>query len=203
MLKLGVLASGRGTNLQSIIDAVKAGELEAEIEVVISDNQDAQALERAAKHQIEARYVGPGNYDNIQDFEQAIIDQLERNDVELVILAGFMKLLSPYFIEYYQSRIMNIHPSLLPAFKGLHAQQQALDYGVKVAGCTVHFVDQGMDTGPIILQAAVEVKEDDTEESLASRILEEEHRIYPAAIKLYAEGKLEIEGGKVKIKESL
>ncbi|MCK8826882.1 phosphoribosylglycinamide formyltransferase [Natroniella acetigena] len=199
MLKLGVLASGRGSNLQSIIDAVEAGELSVEIEVVISDNEDAQALERAAKHQIEAQYVGPEDYNNNQDFEQAIIDDLERNDVELVILAGFMKLMSPYFIEHYQGRIMNIHPSLLPAFKGLHAQQQALDYGVKVSGCTVHFVDQGMDTGPIILQAAVPVKEDDTEESLANRILEEEHRIYPAAIKLYAEGKLEIEDGRVRI----
>ncbi|WP_408955347.1 phosphoribosylglycinamide formyltransferase [Natroniella sp. ANB-PHB2] len=200
MLKLGVLASGRGSNLQSIIDAVEAGEIEAEVKVVISDNENAQALERATKHQIEAQYVGPEDYSTSNGFEQAIIDQLERYDVELVILAGFMKLLSPYFIKYYQNRIMNIHPSLLPAFKGLHAQQQALDYGVKVAGCTVHFVDQGMDTGPIILQAVVPVKEDDTEDSLATRILEEEHKVYPEAVKLYAEDKLEIEGRKVIIK---
>ncbi|MBM7557590.1 phosphoribosylglycinamide formyltransferase [Halanaerobacter jeridensis] len=201
MLKIGVLASGRGTNLQSIIDGIESGEITAEIELVISDNEDAGALERAKKHNIDSCYINPADYETDQDFEQEMVNNLKEKDVELVVMAGFMRLLSPYFIRQYRHQIMNIHPSLLPAFKGLHAQKQALDYGVKVAGCTVHFADEGMDTGPIILQAAVEVKWDDTEERLAARILEQEHKIYPEAIRLYAEDKLEVIDGKVKIKE--
>ena len=201
MLKIGVLASGRGTNLQSIIDGIESGEIPAEIELVISDNEDAGALERANKHNIDSCYINPADYETDQDFEQEMVNNLKEKDVELVVMAGFMRLLSPYFIRQYRHQIMNIHPSLLPAFKGLHAQKQALDYGVKVAGCTVHFADEGMDTGPIILQAAVEVKWDDTEERLAARILEQEHKIYPEAIRLYAEDKLEVIDGKVKIKE--
>ncbi|GAB6099616.1 phosphoribosylglycinamide formyltransferase [Halanaerocella petrolearia] len=201
MLKVGVLASGRGTNLQSIIDSIKTGQLPAEIKVVISDNEEVTALDRAEKYGIEGFYVNPQQYETTEDFEQAMVDTLEEYDVELVVMAGFMRLLSPYFIRQYKNKIMNIHPSLLPAFKGLHAQQQALDYGVKVAGCTVHFADEGMDTGPIILQATVPVKDEDTEETLANRILQEEHKIYPEAIRLYAEGKLEIKDGKVTIKE--
>lgn len=201
MLKVGVLASGRGTNLQSIIDGIKEGEVPAEIKVVISDNEEAKALDRAKKYGIEGFYVNPEQYETTEDFEQAMVDILQDYDVELVVMAGFMRLLSPYFIRQYKNKIMNIHPSLLPAFKGLHAQKQALDYGVKVAGCTVHFADEGMDTGPIILQATVPVKQDDTEETLANRILQQEHKIYPQAIKLYAEGKLRVENGKVIIKE--
>ena len=201
MLKIGVLASGRGTNLQSIIDGIESGEIPAQIELVISDNEDAGALERANKHNIASCYINPDDYQTDQDFEQEMVNNLKERDVELVVMAGFMRLLSPYFIRQYRHQIMNIHPSLLPAFKGLHAQKQALDYGVKVAGCTVHFADEGMDTGPIILQAAVEVKWDDTEERLAARILEQEHKIYPEAIRLYAEDKLEVIDGKVKIKE--
>ncbi|GAB6137188.1 phosphoribosylglycinamide formyltransferase [Halanaerobaculum tunisiense] len=201
MLKVGVLASGRGTNLQSIINGIEAGEVPAEIKIVISDREEAKALERAARYGIDAVYVNPQQYDTTKDFEQALLDILEEQEIELVAMAGFMRLLTSYFIGHYRNQIMNIHPSLLPAFKGLHAQQQALDYGVKVAGCTVHFADEGMDTGPIILQAAVPVKQDDTEETLANRILEEEHKIYPRAIKLYAEGKLEVRDGKVRIQK--
>ncbi|AGB42457.1 phosphoribosylglycinamide formyltransferase, formyltetrahydrofolate-dependent [Halobacteroides halobius DSM 5150] len=201
MLKIGVLASGRGTNLQSIIDGIKAGEIPAEIEVVISDKETAKALERAAKYDIDNQYVNPQDYNTTEEFEQGMIDILEQHNVQLVIMAGFMRLLTPYFVKKYKDSVMNIHPSLLPAFKGLHAQKQALDYGVKVAGCTVHFADEGMDTGPIILQATVPVKEDDTEETLANRILQKEHKIYPKAIRLYAEDKLEVKNGKVIIKE--
>ena len=200
MLKIGVLASGRGTNLQSIIDGIEAGEIPAVIKLVISDKENAGALDRAEQHGITGCHINPADYKTDQDFERAMINQFQQQGVELVVMAGFMRLLSLYFIRKYKNQIMNIHPSLLPAFKGLHAQKQALDYGVKVAGCTVHFADEGMDTGPIILQAAVEVKDDDTEDTLAARILEEEHKIYPRAIKLYAEDKLEIVDGKVKIK---
>ncbi|MGM0502385.1 MAG: phosphoribosylglycinamide formyltransferase [Bacillota bacterium] len=200
MLKIGVLASGRGTNLQSIIAAIEAGEIPAEIKLVISDKQEAGALARAEKHEIDNCYINPADYENNEDFEQEMVDRLKDQGVELVVMAGFMRLLSPYFIRQYRNQIMNIHPSLLPAFKGLHAQKQALDYGVKIAGCTVHFADEGMDTGPIILQAAVEVKQDDTEETLANRILEQEHQIYPQAIKLYAEDRLEVVEGQVRVK---
>jgi phosphoribosylglycinamide formyltransferase-1 len=201
MLKIGVLASGRGTNLQSIIAAIEAGEIPAEIELVISDQENAGALTRAEKHNINNCYIDPDKYQTNEDFEQEMVDSLKEQGVELVVMAGFMRLLSPYFIRQYRNQIMNIHPSLLPAFKGLHAQKQALEYGVKIAGCTVHFADEGMDTGPIILQAAVEVKDDDTVETLAGRILEQEHNIYPRAIKLYAEDNLEVIDGKVRVKE--
>jgi len=197
MLKIGVLASGRGTNLQSIIDSIKERKIEAEIEVVISDKESAYALKRVAKYGIDSIYINPKDYENKKDFEQEMIDKLEEYDVELVVMAGFMRILSPHFVRYYKNRVMNIHPSLLPSFTGLHAQKQALDYGVKLAGCTVHFADEGMDTGPIIIQAAVSVKDDDTEDTLAARILKEEHRIYPEAIRLYSEGQLKLEDGKV------
>ncbi len=199
MLRIGVLASGRGSNLQSIIDSIEARELKAEISLVISDKEGAKALIRADKYNIINHYINPKDYAGKKNFEQAMINALEEQNVELVVMAGFMRILSPYFIRHYRNRVMNIHPSLLPAFTGLDAQQQALDYGAKVAGCTVHFADEGMDTGPIILQEVVEVKEDDTKDTLSQRILAEEHRIYPHAINLYSEEKLEIVEGKVRI----
>lgn len=201
MLKIGVLASGRGTNLQSIIDSIQRGDLKIEIRIVISDRKGAKALSRASKYHIPNQYINPDDYATKEEFEQAMINLLDEHKVELVILAGFMRLLTPYFVRHYKNKIMNIHPSLLPAFPGLNAQRQALEYGVKIAGCTVHFVDEGMDTGPIILQAAVPVKEGDTEETLAERILQKEHRIYPEAIRLYSEGRLKIEGRVVKVVE--
>ena len=197
MIKLGVLCSGRGTDLQSIIDAIADGKLNAEIAVVLTDKPNVMALERAQKAQIKNLCIDRKKFDNKADFETALLNELKAAGVDLVILAGFMRILSPSFVHEYKERIMNIHPSLLPSFPGAHAHRDVLAYGVKVSGCTVHFVDEGTDSGPIIMQAAVEVKDDDTEETLAARVLEQEHIIYPKAIQLYVEGKLEIVGRKV------
>ncbi|MBI4561240.1 MAG: phosphoribosylglycinamide formyltransferase [Candidatus Rokubacteria bacterium] len=199
-LRIGVLASGRGSNLQAIIDAIEVGKLAACLPVVISDRRDAQALERARKHGTEAVFVDPKAHADREAFDRAVLAVLAEHGVELVCLAGFMRILTPVFVRAYPGRIMNIHPALLPTFPGLHAQRQALEHGVKVSGATVHFVDEGVDTGPIILQAAVPVHEDDTEETLAARILAEEHRIYPRAIQLFAEGRLEVRGRRVLIR---
>jgi len=199
-LRIGVLASGRGSNLQAIIDAIEVGKLAACLAVVISDRPDAQALERARKHGTEGVFVDPKAHADREAFDRAVLAVLAEHRVELVCLAGFMRILTPMFVRAYAGRIMNIHPALLPTFPGLHAQRQALEHGVKVSGATVHFVDEGVDTGPIILQAAVPVHEDDTEETLAARILAEEHRIYPEAIQLFAEGRLEVRGRRVLIR---
>lgn len=198
-LKLGVLVSGRGTNLQSIINSIEDGRLDAEIAIVISDTPEVEALERAEKHDIENQYIGKEDFTTVKEYESAMIEVLEEYGVELVAMAGFMTFLSPHFIDYYRDRIMNIHPSLLPAFPGMDAQRQAFNYGVKVTGCTVHFADEGVDTGPIILQESVPVLEDDTVNSLSKRILAEEHRIYPKAIQLYANNRLKVKGRKVEI----
>jgi phosphoribosylglycinamide formyltransferase-1 len=205
MVPIGVLASGRGTNLQAIIDAIKSGYIKnAEIKVVISDRADAYALERARAASIPAVYLDPTPYKGRrEEYDSLIIKTLIDHGVTpeegLVLLAGYMRILSPMFIQRYRMRILNIHPSLLPAFPGLRAQKQALEYGVKYTGCTVHFADEEVDKGPIILQAVVPVYDDDTEETLSERILKEEHRIYPEAVKLFVEGRLKIEGRKVKI----
>ncbi|MGI6224790.1 MAG: phosphoribosylglycinamide formyltransferase [Peptococcales bacterium] len=185
--RLAVLASGRGSNLQALIDAIQKGEIPAEIAVVISDKLNAIALERARKHNIPAITILRNDFPTREVFEEKILEAIKEYQCDLICLAGFMRILSPYFINNAKVKIINIHPSLLPAFPGLNAQKQALDYGVKFSGCTVHFVDEGMDTGPIILQAVVPVLDDDTEETLADRILKEEHRIYPEAIKLLAQ----------------
>jgi len=195
MTKLAVLCSGRGSDLQSIIDAIERGELNAKIEVVITDKPQVQALDRAEKAGIKNICVDRKLFENRADFEAEILKNL--SEIDLVVLAGFMRILSPEFVKKFAGRLMNIHPSLLPSFPGAHAHRDVLAYGVKVSGCTVHFVDEGTDSGPIILQAAVEVKDDDTEETLAARVLEQEHKIYPEAIKLFVEGKLKIEGRKV------
>jgi len=200
MINIGVLVSGRGTNLQSIIDAIREGKIEGRISIVISDNRKAFALKRAEKSNIETRYIDFKSFKNREDYDKKIVEYLKEKNVDLVVLAGYMRILSPYFIKMYKNRIMNIHPALLPSFPGLHAQRQAVEYGVKVSGCTVHFVDEGVDSGPIILQKAVEVEDGDTEESLAERILKEEHQIYPRAIQLFSEGRLVIKGRKVYIK---
>jgi len=200
MINIGVLVSGRGTNLQSIIDAIREGKIEGRISIVISDNRKAFALKRAEKSNIETRYIDFKSFKNREDYDKKIVEYLKEKNVDLVVLAGYMRILSPYFIKMYKNRIMNIHPALLPSFPGLHAQRQAVEYGVKVSGCTVHFVDEGVDSGPIILQKAVEVEDSDTEESLAERILKEEHQIYPRAIQLFSEGRLVIKGRKVYIK---
>src|SRR4030042_709314 len=199
-LKLGILASGRGSNFQSIIDAINSGRVKAEIAVLITDNTSAFAIERAKKHGIEYLVIRPKEYAKRDDFFIKIAEELKKRDVGLVVLAGFMRIVGKPLIDAFPGMIMNIHPALLPSFPGLHGQKQAFEYGVKFSGFTVHFVDEGVDTGPIIIQSVVPVYDDDTAEILASRILTEEHRIYPQAIHFYAEGKLEIKDRKVRIK---
>jgi len=191
--------SGRGSNLQAIIDCIESGCLAAKITAVISDVGDAYALERAKKHGIEAVFIDPRDFASKELYEKKILEALKKHNAELLLLAGYMRILGKTLLSAYKNRILNIHPALLPAFPGLHAQKQAFDHGVKVAGCTVHFVDEALDGGPIILQRCVEVKEDDTAETLADRILEQEHKIYPEAVKLFVENRLRIEGRKVKI----
>lgn len=200
MVNLGILASGRGSNLQAIIDAIAAKTLNAEIKILVVDAPSAYAIERAKKHGIPYLYINPKDFSSKDEFFRKIADTLKSKSVDLVILAGFMAIVRKPLLDAFPMRVINIHPALLPAFPGLHGQRQALDYGVKVSGCTVHFVDEGMDTGPIIIQAVVPQLSDDTEESLSERILSFEHKIYPEAIRLFSEGKLEVIGRKVKIK---
>jgi phosphoribosylglycinamide formyltransferase-1 len=196
-VKIAVLVSGRGSNLQAIIESIEKGYIRnAAIHVVISNKADAYALERARNHGISAVFLDPKNYDRA-GYDRAILNVLKQYDTDLLLLAGYFRLLGSEIIEAYRNRVLNIHPSLLPAFKGLHAQKQAFEYGVKVAGCTVHFVDEGLDSGPIIIQRCVPVLPEDTEETLTERILEQEHLIYPEAVKLFVEGKLKIEGRNV------
>ncbi|MEJ2682763.1 MAG: phosphoribosylglycinamide formyltransferase [Candidatus Sulfobium sp.] len=195
------MASGRGSNFQSIIDSVESGYLDAEIKVLVTDNRDAFALERARKSGIESLVVVPKEFGSRDDYFRRIAEELRGRGVSLVVLAGFMRIVGKPLLHEFPNRVMNIHPALLPSFPGLHGQRQAVDYGVKISGCTVHFVDEGMDTGPIIIQAAVPVRHDDTEESLSERILRLEHRIYPEAIKMFVEGRLDVRGRKVIIKE--
>jgi len=196
-VNIGVLVSGSGSNLQSIIDQIEQERLHAEIKVVISNNPHAYALERAARHHLPVHVISPLDFHQREDFDRQMTEALNACEVELVVLAGFMRVLTPSFLRSFPGRVMNIHPSLLPAFPGLHVQQQAVEYGVRFSGCTVHFVDEGVDTGPIIIQAIVPVFDADTADTLAARILREEHLIYPQAIQLYAERRLEVQGRKV------
>jgi phosphoribosylglycinamide formyltransferase 1 len=196
-IPIGVLISGSGTNLQSIIDAVEAKKLDAKIELVLSNKADAYGLVRAQNHGIPIEVLEHKGFASREAYDQTVVDLLRGQGVELVALAGFMRLLSPDFLKAYSNRIMNIHPALLPAFPGLHVQRKAVEHGVRFSGCTVHFVNEECDEGPIIIQAVVPVFPDDTEEILAARILAQEHRIYPRAIQLYAEGRLHIVGRKV------
>lgn len=199
-LVLGVLASGRGSNLEAIIDAIGAGRCPARVAVVVSDRKDAPALDRARRAGVRAVHLDPRAHPDRAAFDAAMADILDANGVELICLAGYMRVLSAEFVRRYRTRVLNVHPALLPAFPGLHAQRQALEYGVRVTGATVHFVDEGVDTGPIVLQAPVPVLEGDTEETLAARILVEEHRLYPEAIRLYAEGRLQVTGRRVSVR---
>lgn len=198
-MNIAVLCSGSGTNLQAIIDSVKSGYIPAKIALVVSDNEDAFALERAKKAGIETLVLNQKNFKTRDDFDKEIVNNLKKRNIELVALAGFMRLLSSSFIKEYKNRIMNIHPALLPAFKGTHGIKDALEYGAKITGPTVHFVDEKLDHGAIILQRVVEVKDGDTEETLLERVHREEHKIYPEAIKLFVEGKLKMEGRRVRI----
>lgn len=206
-LRVAVLASGRGSNLQAVIDAIEAGTVQAKIVTVISNKKDAPALERANRHGLSSLFVDPKPYagrpDSREAYDRELLDVLRRHDVELVLLAGYMKIVTKVLVEAFANRMMNIHPSLLPSFPGLDVQKKAIEWGCKLAGCTVHFVTEGVDEGPIILQAAVPILDDDTSDTLAARILEQEHKIYPRAVQLFAEGRLRvverrvvIEGGK-------
>jgi len=197
LISIAVLCSGNGTNLQAIIDNVKSGYIPAEIALVVSDRKDAFALERASKAGIETITLDKKDYKGREDFDKELIKHLKKRDVGLVVLAGFMRLLSGYFIKEYKNKIINIHPALLPSFKGTHGVKDALECGVKVTGVSVHFVDENLDNGPIITQKCVDIKDDDTEKTLLERVHIEEHKIYPEAIKLFVEGKLKIEGRKV------
>jgi phosphoribosylglycinamide formyltransferase 1 len=199
-LRVGVLASGRGSNLQALLDASARPDYPAEVVVVIADRERAAALDRARTAGMEALFVNPKDFGDRESFDLALVRELTARRVGLVCHAGFMRILSAPYVRAFAGRAMNIHPSLLPAFPGLHAQRQALEHGAKVAGATVHFVDEGVDTGPIVLQASVPVHPDDTEESLSARILVEEHRLYPEAVRLFAEGRLEVVGRRVIIR---
>jgi len=199
-LRVGVLASGGGTDLQSIIDASESGKIDAEVVVVISDKSDAFTLKRAEKHKIKAFYVDPHGKKQ-QEHDKEVDKILKEYDVGLVVGAGYMKILSDCFVKEWYGRLINIHPALLPSFKGANGQGDAFDYGVKLSGCTIHFMDEHMDHGPIILQAAVKVLPGDDRDKLAARILEVEHQILPRAVQLFAENRLKIDGRKVKIKK--
>ncbi len=196
-LAVGVLASGRGSNLQAILAACARPGFPAHVAVVISDREQAAALQAARTAGVEALWVNPKDFGDREAFDLALVDELRRRGVGLVCHAGFMRILSPAYVSAFAGRALNVHPSLLPAFPGLRAQRQALDHGVRVTGATVHFIDEGVDTGPIVLQAAVPIEPGDTEETLAARILEQEHRLYPEAVRLFAEGRLRIEGRRV------
>ncbi len=202
-LAVGVLASGRGSNLQALLDACAAPDFPARVVVVISDREHAPALERARAAGVEAVWVNPKDFTSRESFDLTLVRELEKRQVGLVCHAGFMRILSPAYVHAFAGRALNIHPSLLPAFPGLHAQRQALEHGVRVSGATVHFLEDGVDSGPIVLQAAVPVLPGDTEETLAARILVEEHRLYPAAVRLFAEGRLELVGRRVLVKAAV
>ena len=202
-LRVAVLASGRGSNLQAIIDAIEAGTVHAKIVAVISNKKDSPALERARRHGLSSLFVDPKPYagrpDSREAYDRELLDVLLQHDVELVLLAGYMKIVTKILVEAFTNRMMNIHPSLLPSFPGLEVQKKAIEWGCKLAGCTVHFVTEGVDEGPIILQAAVPILDDDSPDTLAVRILAQEHKTYPRAVHLFAEGRLRVEGRRVLI----
>ncbi len=195
--RIGVLLSGRGSNFEALAESASAGRIpDAEIAIVISNRDDAPGIERARARGIETRVI-PSKGLERETYDRMVVAALQEKRVDLVCLAGFMRLLSPYFVAAYRNRILNIHPSLLPAFPAMEAQRQALEYGVRWSGCTVHFVDENLDAGPIVVQAPVEVRDDDTPESLAARVLKEEHRIYTEAVRIVLEGRYRIEGRRV------
>ncbi len=205
-INIAVLISGGGTNLQAVIDKIEEGAIPARIAVVISSREDAYGLKRAEAHGIEGIYIGASNYPDPKLRRKKILELLRDKKIDLIVLAGYMSILDKEIVEAYPNRIINIHPSLIPSFcgKGFYGKRvhkSVLEYGAKVTGATVHFVDEGTDTGPVILQKAVEVKDEDTVETLAQRVLEVEHELLPLAVKLFAEGRLDIEGRKVKVKQ--
>ena len=202
MLNIGVLVSGRGSNLQAIINSIEEGKVEARIKLVISDNPRAYAIERCKRHRIPHRVVERRDFPSKREFEEEMVRLLKGEGVELVVLAGFMRILSGDFLKHFPNRIINIHPSLIPAFQGLHAQRRAVEFGAKFSGCTVHLVDESVDGGPVIVQAVVPLLPEDTEESLSERILKFEHRILPQTVQWFAEGRVEVEGRKVTVRDA-
>lgn len=196
---IAVLVSGGGSNLQAILDACDRGEIPCRVVLVISNKEDAYGLVRAKKHGIPAEIVRHRDFPTREAFDARLVEVIRGSGAELVCLAGFMRVLTPVFVRAFPNRILNIHPALLPSFPGTHGPKQALEYGVRFSGCTVHILDEGVDTGPIVVQAVVPVFDDDTEESLAARILVQEHRIYPMAIRLFFQGRLQLDGRRVKI----
>lgn len=196
---IAVLVSGSGSNLQAIIDASERGEIPCRVGIVISNKADAYGLVRAKKHGIPTKSVDHKGFSTREEFDAKLVEIIRGTGAELVCLAGFMRVLTPVFVHAFPNRILNIHPALLPSFPGTHGPGQALSYGVRFSGCTVHFLDEGVDTGPVIVQAVVPLYDDDTEETLAARILVQEHRIYPMAIRLFFSGKLEVKGRRVKV----
>ena len=197
--RIAVLASGRGSNFQAVIDAIQDGKIPATCVALISDNPKAYAIERAKKAKIPVMLIDYSMFSSRELYESALLSAMQQVKADLFVLAGYMRIIGSAIVRSFPGKMMNIHPALLPSFTGLHAQRQAVEYGVKVSGCTVHFVDEGMDTGPIIIQSAVPVSFEDTEESLSERILKMEHKIFPEAIRLFSEGRLEVIGRKVKI----
>lgn len=198
-LKIGVLISGRGSNMAALIEAAKADDYPAEVALVVSNVADAPGVATAKGQEIATAIVSHRGQPDRETFDRAVTAELERHGVELVVLAGFMRIFSPWFPQHWKGRLINIHPSLLPAFKGLRVQQQAIDAGVRVSGCTVHFVTEDLDGGPIIAQAAVPVLPEDTADALAARILRQEHRLYPLVVRWFAEGRVTIEEGRVRV----
>lgn len=199
MVNLAVFASGNGSNLQAIIEAIESGKLAAKILLVFSDRKDAYALERAKKHRIPTLYLTPKEFSSREEHEKKIVEHLEKLGVELIVLAGYMRILTPFIIRRYRLRIINIHPALLPSFAGTHGIEDAVKYGVKYTGVTIHFVDEGVDTGPIIIQEVVRIEESDTLETLEPKIHTIEHKLYPQVIQWFSEQRIKVEGRKVKI----
>jgi phosphoribosylglycinamide formyltransferase-1 len=198
--KIAVFLSGRGSNFKAIHDAILSGTINGDIVLVFSNKKEALGLSMAQERNLETLYLNPREFDSREAYDQTIIDAAKQKEVDLICLAGYMKILTPLFCNAFKNRIMNIHPALLPSFPGLHVQQKAIDWGVRYSGATVHFVTADVDMGPIILQAVVPVLQDDTEETLSERILKEEHKIYPEAVQLFFEGRLEVKGRRVTIK---
>ncbi len=200
-MNIAVFASGSGTNFQAIIDRVKSGYIPARVALLVSDNKDAFAVERAKKAGIETFVLSSKGFKSREEYDREIVKKLKEKDIGLVVLAGFMRLISTYFVKEYKNKILNIHPSLLPSFKGTHGVKAALEYGAKWTGATVHFVDEELDHGPIVLQDVVEIADDDIEETLHKKIHDKEYQIYPKAVKLFVEGKIKVEGRKVRIED--
>lgn len=202
MINIVALISGRGSNLKAILEGIKSGKIKANISLVISNKRDAKGLQIAKDYGVKTLFVNPKDFENREDYDRFLVKVIKKENPDLIVLAGYMKILTDYFIDSFPNKIINIHPSLIPAFKGLKAQKQALDFGAKYTGCTVHFVSKEVDSGAVIIQAVVPVLPDDTEETLSERILKMEHRIYPQAIKWFSEGRIKLEGRKVFIKNA-